>query len=139
VAIVQRDGSIFLALKAIGAILLIHFLETSVLNPKILGDMLHLHPVLVLAVLAIGEHFFGIWGLLLGVPVAVYIIRCVILNEEIPGLIEQTPLDDLEGYREPPHPPPRTGFVVEPEVGKAPARSAAGRLEVGAGGGAMGS
>ncbi len=91
-SIVQPGGSIFLALQAIGAILIIHFIETSVLNPKILGEMLHLHPVMVLAVLAIGEHFFGVWGLLLGVPVMVFVIRCVILNEEIPGLIEQDPL-----------------------------------------------
>lgn len=54
--------------------------------------MLHLHPVLVLAVLAIGQHFFRVWGLLLAVPVTVFIIRCVILDEEIPGLIEQDPL-----------------------------------------------
>lgn len=92
VAIVQPGGSIVLALQAIAAILVIHFIETSVLNPKILGDMLHLHPVMVLAVLAIGEHFSGIWGLLLAVPVTVYIIRCVILDQEIPGLIEQDPL-----------------------------------------------
>jgi len=101
VAIVQRDGSIFLALYAIAAILVIHFIETSLLNPKILGDMLHLHPVAVLAVLAIGEHFFGVWGLLLGVPVAVYIFRCVILNESIPGLIEPPPVRGGEGERPP--------------------------------------
>ena len=87
-AIVQPDGTVLMAVEAIGAILVIHFLETSLLNPKILGDMLHLHPVLVLAVLAVGEHFFGVWGLLLGVPVAVYIIRFVILDEGIPGFIE---------------------------------------------------
>ena len=87
-AIIQDGGGILLAIWAIGAILLIHFIETSLLNPKILGDMLHLHPVLVLAILAIGEHFFGVWGLLLGVPVIVYIIRFVVLDEGIPGLIE---------------------------------------------------
>jgi predicted PurR-regulated permease PerM len=88
IAIVQPGGSLWLAIQVIAAILVIHFLETSILNPKILGDMLHLHPVLVLAILAVGEHFFGIWGLLLGVPVMVYIIRFVILDEGIPGLIE---------------------------------------------------
>ncbi len=89
-AIIQDspNAGILLGLSAIGAILLIHFIETSILNPKILGDMLHLHPVLVLAILAIGEHFFGVWGLLLGVPVIVYVIRFVILDEGIPGLIE---------------------------------------------------
>jgi predicted PurR-regulated permease PerM len=87
-ALIQEDGGLLLALSSIGAILLVHFIETSLLNPKILGDMLHLHPVLVLTILAISEHFFGIWGLLLGVPVSVYIIRFVILQQGIPGLIE---------------------------------------------------
>jgi predicted PurR-regulated permease PerM len=87
-ALTQEGGSFMLAVWSIVAILLIHFLETSVLNPRILGNMLHLHPVLVLAILAICEHFFGVWGLLLGVPVFVYIIRFVILQEGIPGFIE---------------------------------------------------
>ncbi len=102
VAIVQPGGSILLALEAFVAILVIHFVETSVLNPKILGEMLHLHPVLVLAVLAIGEHFFGVWGLLLAVPVTVFIIRSVLLNEEIPGLIEHDPLARVELLSAPP-------------------------------------
>jgi predicted PurR-regulated permease PerM len=42
----------------------IHLLETSFLGPKIVGKVSHLHPVMVLVILAIGEHFFGIWGLL---------------------------------------------------------------------------
>jgi predicted PurR-regulated permease PerM len=96
-AIVQDGGGLMLALSAIAAILLVHFIETSLLNPKILGDMLHLHPVMVLAVLAISEHFAGVWGLLLGVPVIVYIIRFLILNEGIPGFIEPIPPEtDIE-------------------------------------------
>lgn len=87
-ALTQDGGSFTLAVSSIAAILLIHFLETSVLNPRILGNMLHLHPVLVLTILAVCEHFFGVWGLLLGVPVVVYIIRFVILQEGIPGFIE---------------------------------------------------
>lgn len=88
VAMTQDDGGIIVAVWAILSILIVHFAETSLFNPKIMGDMLHLHPVLVLAILAISEHFFGVWGLLLGVPVAVYIIRFVILDEGIPGWIE---------------------------------------------------
>jgi predicted PurR-regulated permease PerM len=87
-AITQDGGSLALALWSIAAILFIHFLETSIFNPRIVGNMLHLHPVLVLAILAICEHFFGVWGLLLGVPVFVYIIRFVILQEGIPGFLE---------------------------------------------------
>lgn len=86
-ALVQPGGNLWLALKAVAAIIVVHFIETSFLNPKIIGDMLHLHPVMVLGVLALGEHYFGVWGLLLGVPVTVYVIRFVILQEGIPGLI----------------------------------------------------
>lgn len=96
-AIIQPGGSVVLALEIVLAIIIIHFIETSILNPKILGDMLHLHPVFVLAVLAVGEHFFGVWGLLLGVPVAVYIIRFAILNEGIPGLIQPHPAPAQDG------------------------------------------
>jgi predicted PurR-regulated permease PerM len=94
-ALVQPGGDLWLALKAVAAIIVIHFIETSALNPKIIGDMLHLHPVMVLAVLAIGEHYFGVWGLLLGVPVTVYVIRFVILDEGIPGFIEPARRDDV--------------------------------------------
>ncbi|MFP6739806.1 MAG: AI-2E family transporter, partial [Planctomycetota bacterium] len=76
-------------------ILVIHLIEAWILNPKILGDMLHLHPVMVLAILAVGEHFFGVWGLLLGVPVIVYILRFVILDEGIPGIIDPIRPEDL--------------------------------------------
>jgi predicted PurR-regulated permease PerM len=88
--VLQPDGSIVLALQAIAGILVIHLLETSFLGPKIVGKVSHLHPVMVLVILAIGEHFFGIWGLLLGVPVAVYLIRVVILKEAIPSIYEPT-------------------------------------------------
>jgi len=120
VAIVQPGGSIFLALQAVAAILVIHFIETSVLNPKILGDMLHLHPVVVLAVLAVGEHFFGVWGLLLAVPVTVFIIRGVILHEGIPGLIEDDPITALEKEVEEPPPLPARA-APSPQQPKAPA------------------
>ena len=85
-AVLQLDGSVLLALQAIAGIVLIHFVEASFLSPKIVGKVPHLDPVVVLVVLAVGEHFFGIWGLLLGVPVAVYLIRVVILKEAIPGI-----------------------------------------------------
>jgi predicted PurR-regulated permease PerM len=47
-----------------------------------------LHPVLVIVILLVAEKFFGMWGLVLGVPVSIYIIRVVILNSPIPGIYE---------------------------------------------------
>ena len=90
-AILQPGGSITLALIAMVGILLIHLLEAAVLSPRIIGKSLHLHPVLILVIIVIGEHLFGLWGLLLGVPVAVYILRVAMLNEPIPGIYEPEP------------------------------------------------
>ncbi len=82
VCLQQPGGGIILALEMIAAIIVIHFIEATILNPKVMGDMLKLHPLLVLIILMVGEHFFGVWGLLLGVPVCVYIFRYVILKDE---------------------------------------------------------
>jgi predicted PurR-regulated permease PerM len=49
-------------------ILGIHQLEANLLNPKIMGDAARIHPVLVVFSLLAGEHFFGILGALLAVP-----------------------------------------------------------------------
>jgi len=47
----------------------IHQLEANLLNPKIMGDSAKIHPVLVVFSLLVGEHFFGVVGALLAVPV----------------------------------------------------------------------
>ena len=58
----------------------VHMVEAYGLNPAIYSAHLRLHPLLVLVVLVVAEHSFGVWGLLLAVPGSVfmldYIIRC---------------------------------------------------------------
>ncbi len=79
----QTHGFI-LMIKAISLIAFIHVFEAYLLNPRIMGDFLKIHPLLVLMILFVGEHFFGIWGLLLGVPVCVYVFRYGILALPFP-------------------------------------------------------
>ncbi|HEX8618309.1 MAG TPA: AI-2E family transporter [Thermoanaerobaculia bacterium] len=82
----------FLALKVggvphvlwlIAGILIIHAVEAYMLNPLIYGRHLRLHPVAVLLILVIAEHLFGVWGLLLGVPIAAFILQYVIEGKPI--------------------------------------------------------
>lgn len=54
--------------------------EHKMIMPKIIGDRVDLHPVLVIIVLLISGKFFGLMGMFFGVPVAV-IVRNVILNQ----------------------------------------------------------
>lgn len=69
---VQPNGGVKLMLIAIGLILLIHFVETYFLNPKIFGHHFRMNAVLVLIVLTVGGKLFGVWGLVLGLPVVNY-------------------------------------------------------------------
>ncbi|MFB6355506.1 MAG: AI-2E family transporter [bacterium] len=77
-----KTGGPILMFIAIGYILIIHGVEAYILNPQIYGVHLELHPLVVLMVLLVGEHFFGVWGLILGVPVFRYLWYQVILAEE---------------------------------------------------------
>jgi predicted PurR-regulated permease PerM len=67
-----------LALSAIGMVIVIHALEAYLLNPMIYGQHLKLNPVLSLIILFVAYHGFGIWGMLLGVPVARYFLSDVL-------------------------------------------------------------
>lgn len=56
-------------------IVIVHLVETYVLNPQIYGHHMHMNPVLVLIVLTIGGKLFGVWGLILGIPIVNYVFR----------------------------------------------------------------
>jgi predicted PurR-regulated permease PerM len=85
VALLQPGGGLLLALKASGAVLVVVLIETFVLSPRILGRTLELHPVLLMSLLPLAQYFFGIWGLILAAPVAVYVIHVLILRRGLPG------------------------------------------------------
>jgi predicted PurR-regulated permease PerM len=85
VALLQPGGGLVLALKASGAVLVVVLIETFVLSPRILGKTMELHPVLLLTILPLGQYFFGIWGLILATPVAVYVLHVLILRRALPG------------------------------------------------------
>lgn len=59
-------------------ITVIHMIEAYILNPRIYGAHLKMNPVLVLSILVITHHLFGMWGLVLGVPVTTYVYKHVI-------------------------------------------------------------
>ena len=55
------------------AFLMMHFLESKILLPKIVGHHVDLHPVSVIISLLIGLEFFGFIGVFLAVPIAAVI------------------------------------------------------------------
>jgi predicted PurR-regulated permease PerM len=77
VLVALNAGGPGLSLAAIGLVIVIHAIEAYFLNPIIYGRHLRLNPVLTLIILYVGYHAFGLWGMLLGVPVARYFIHDV--------------------------------------------------------------
>jgi hypothetical protein len=100
-ALVQPGGGVLLALKASGAVLLVMALEVFVFSPRFLGRAMELHPVMIMAILPLAQYFFGIWGLILATPVAVYVVHVIILGRELPG-IKVGPEEDAAGPAKPP-------------------------------------
>ena len=77
VLVALNAGGLNLAILCVVMVVVVHAVEAYLLNPLIYGKHLKLNPVLVLIILFIGHHAFGVWGMLLGVPVAHYFIHDV--------------------------------------------------------------
>jgi predicted PurR-regulated permease PerM len=106
IALTQSLG---VAVEVLLWILGIHQLEANFLNPKIIGDQAHIHPVLVIFSLLVGEHFFGLPGALLAVPV-LSIAQSLFLHFRYITFGDDAPADSFlpppPSYSVPPPPPP---------------------------------
>lgn len=55
-------------------VMIIHALESYVLNPKLMSAKTNLPVFYTFIILIFGEHFFGIWGLIVGIPVVMFFL-----------------------------------------------------------------
>ncbi|MBP2239709.1 putative PurR-regulated permease PerM [Cytobacillus eiseniae] len=55
-------------------IMVIHAIEAYILNPKLMSAKTDLPVFYTFIVLIFGEHFFGVWGLIVGIPVFVFLL-----------------------------------------------------------------
>ena len=72
-----NGGGLTRAFFAIILVIIIHFIEAYILNPRIYAEHMKINPVFVLIILFLGHHLFGIWGMLLGVPVIYYFMTYI--------------------------------------------------------------
>ena len=64
------SGSLNKAVLAVIALVIVQQIDSNILSPKIVGNSVGLHPVFVMLAIIIGGSCFGIWGMLIAVPVA---------------------------------------------------------------------
>ncbi|UQZ74904.1 AI-2E family transporter [Niallia circulans] len=53
---------------------IIHAIEAYILNPKLMSSKTNLPVFFTFIVLIFSEHFFGVWGLIIGIPVFVFLL-----------------------------------------------------------------
>ncbi len=66
------------------ALFIVQTIDGNIINPKLLGNNVDVHPMLVVISLIIGQAAFGLLGMLFAVPVAAL---CKVLFEEIMGYV----------------------------------------------------
>lgn len=73
-AIAFKIGGVTKIIYVLIMIVILHGLESYVLNPKFMASKTHLPIFYTFMVLIIAEHFYGVWGLIIGVPVFIFFL-----------------------------------------------------------------
>ncbi|MDP4180587.1 MAG: AI-2E family transporter [Bacillota bacterium] len=79
-----NTGGINMVLIVWIMVALLHSLEAYVLNPKLMSSKTELPVFFTFIILLIGEHFFKIWGLIIGIPIFMFMLDMIDVksNEE---------------------------------------------------------
>lgn len=67
-------GGLMTVLYVFIAIMIIHAIEAYILNPNLMSSKTNLPVFYTFLVLIFSEHFFGVWGLIIGIPVFVFLL-----------------------------------------------------------------
>ena len=73
-------GGIFKIIEVIVVIVIIHCVEAYFLNPKLMSRRTSLPISIVFIVLIISQRYLGAWGMLIGVPIFIYIMNVLSID-----------------------------------------------------------
>ncbi|MEK8132506.1 AI-2E family transporter [Paenibacillus filicis] len=75
--IAYNIGGYMLVIYVVAMIAVLHFLEGYLLNPKLMSSKMNLPMFYTFIVLLFSEHYLGIWGLILGIPIFVFLLDII--------------------------------------------------------------
>ncbi|MCE5171155.1 AI-2E family transporter [Paenibacillus profundus] len=73
-AIAFSIGGVVKVVYVIVMICVVHAIEAYILNPKLMSSKIHLPIFYTFAILIVSQHFLGVWGLILGVPIFMFLL-----------------------------------------------------------------
>lgn len=66
------------------AVMIIHAIEAYILNPKLMSSKTDLPVFYTFVVLIFSQNFFGVWGLIIGIPVFVFLLDVLEVTDKEP-------------------------------------------------------
>lgn len=81
--IAYKLGGLMKVLYVFILIAALHGLESYVLNPKLMASKTDLPVFIIFVILIISEHFMGVWGLLIGIPLFMFLMDLLNVKEKI--------------------------------------------------------
>ncbi|WML36505.1 AI-2E family transporter [Clostridium sp. OS1-26] len=78
--IAYNIGGIVKVIYVLAVIALLYLLESYILNPQFMSVKTHIPVFIVFVILIISEHFMGIWGILIGIPLFMFILDLLDVN-----------------------------------------------------------
>lgn len=67
-------GGIRYIMLIVAMILVLHSLEAYILNPKLMAHKTKLPVFVTFLILILSEHFLGVWGLIIGIPLTMFLL-----------------------------------------------------------------
>ncbi|MBB6633487.1 AI-2E family transporter [Cohnella thailandensis] len=84
-----QTGGWVLVIWTVVMILVIHAIEAYVLNPRLMAHKTKLPMFYTFVILVFSQHYFGIWGLILGIPIFMFLLDVLeVKTEDEKPLIE---------------------------------------------------
>lgn len=75
-----QNGGWTLVIWTFVMILIIHAMETYLLNPRLMAHKTKLPMFYTFVVLVFSQHFFGTWGLIIGIPIFMFLLDILEVN-----------------------------------------------------------
>jgi len=85
-----QEHGLFQMFMAVVLIAVIHAIEAYILNPRIYGSHMRMNPVVILGILTIFGKLFGLWGLILGVPLCTWFFKVFCFQDKTADTYPQT-------------------------------------------------
>ncbi len=78
-------GGVRTVVEVVLLIVAIHTVEAYILNPKLMSQKTRLPVSFVFIILVVAEHYLGVWGLLIGVPIFIFLMTAFAIDYKVMG------------------------------------------------------